>query len=231
MVMHSKGGLGQALFTFGDPDALDVALGLHPGPHFTFGSLRLEHRAIVEKYFLLLHPQVMLRMCVTAETFRPAFGEAVRLTGRDIVAVNSLYSQEGGGRYSARNLDEGLYFGTAHEGRVTSIAGTHAISASEGVAVVGNVFTHPRFRNRGLARTATSAVTQALLQICPLVVLTVEAENAPAVRVYRNLGYTPEGMLHESPLIRKEPFGVLSFLRRSQAKWRGRHKGVEAVLK
>ncbi len=230
LLLHSRGGLGQALFAIGDPAALDAALSLHPGPRFTFGSLRLEHRGVVESYFFLTRRQEMLRMSVTPQTFKPAAGAVVRLFGRDIAAINRLYSTEGGqAAYRPQHIDDGLYFGAVQDGRLVSIAGTHVVSASEGVAVVGNVFTHPRYRGRGLAKAVTSAVTEELLRSCPLVVLTVEAGNEPAVRAYRSLGYETQCSLHESPLIRKEPFGVLSLARRLAAAWRGREPGSEVV--
>ncbi len=232
LVAHSWSGLGRALFALGDPQALDVLLSLHPGPRFTFASLRLEHRPVVQRYFILTRDQTMLRMAVTAETFSPAEGEAVRLSSRDIARINRLYSSEGGPTsYTPRHIDDGVYYGIFADSKLASIAGTHAVSRSEGVAVVGNVFTHPRYRNRGLATIATSAVTRALLEECSLVALTVEADNAPAAGVYRRLGYQPQCTLHETPLIRKEPLGLLSLTRRLVAIWRGRHEGKEIVVR
>ncbi|MEE9285189.1 MAG: GNAT family N-acetyltransferase [Dehalococcoidia bacterium] len=232
LVVHSRGGLGRALFTMGDPLALHAVLSLHPGPRFTFGSLRPEHRPAVERYFILTRGVPMLRMSVTPDAFAPATGEAVRLRGSDIARINRLYSYEGGATtYSPRHIEDGVYYGVLEDGTLASIAGTHALSPAEGLAVVGNVFTHPRFRGRGLATIATGAVTQALLPECPLVTLTVEAENSPAVRVYRRLGYGPECTLHETPLIRKEPLGVASLTRRLIAGWRGRREGIEMVVR
>jgi hypothetical protein len=63
------------------------------------------------------------------------------------------------------------------------------------------------------------------------VVLTVEAVNEPAVKVYHRLGYESVCSLHESPLIRKEPLGVISLARRAIAGWRGRSEGKEIVLR
>jgi GNAT superfamily N-acetyltransferase len=230
LLLHSRGGLGRALFTMGDPGALDALLRLHPGPRFSFGSLRPVHRRTVEKYFIFTRPQQMVRMSISAEDFRPVEREAVRLTGRDIAAVNRLYATEGGSStYQARHIEEGVYFGVFIDDFLISIAGTHVVSPSEGVAVVGNVFTHPMYRGQGLATIATSATTTALLERCPLVVLTVESENEPAVRAYRRLGYETQCTLHETPLIRKEPIGFLSFFRRVAAGWRGRMEGKEIV--
>ena len=42
LIVHSRGGLGRALFALGDPGAVEALLGLHPGPRFSFGSFRPE---------------------------------------------------------------------------------------------------------------------------------------------------------------------------------------------
>ena len=60
--------------------------------------------------------------------------------------------------------------------------------------------------------------------------LTVEKENEPAVRIYQRLGYETQCTLHETPLIRKEPVGAVSFVRRVFAGWRGRAEKKEVVL-
>jgi GNAT superfamily N-acetyltransferase len=232
LLVHSHSGLGSALFATGDLEALDVALSLHPGARFSFGSLRLEHRAIVEKYFVMTRPQLMSRMRISAATFQPADGPAVRLGPGELNAVNRLYSIEGGpAAYRETHLIDGVYYGVFSGGDLISIAGTHVVSRAERTAVVGNVFTHPRFRGRGLATLATSAVTAELLDHCDLVVLTVETKNDPAVAIYTKLGYEAVCSLHETPLIRKEPVGAVSFVRRALAGWRGRREGKEMVIR
>ncbi len=232
LVLHSRGGLGRALFVLGHPTAVEAALSLHPGPRFSFGSLRPEHRQSIEKFFVCTRPQTMLRMSVTRARFKPVGGEAVRLTGRDIGAINRLYATESGSSaYHARHIEEGTYYGVSINNLLVSIAGTHVVSESEGVAVVGNVFTHPMYRGQGLATLATSAVTAELIGRCPLVVLTVESENHPAVAIYHRLGYETQCTLHETPIIRREPVGALSLYRRVTAGWRGRSEGKELVLR
>ena len=232
LVMHSRSAVGHALFATGAAEALDAALSLHPGARFSFGSFRLEHRPVLEKYFFLGRPQTMLRMAATAGTFRGTAQDAARLVGTDLRAINRLYSAEGTPTaYRPEHVEEGVYYGIRVEGRLVSIAGTHAVSPSERVAVVGNVFTHPDYRGRGLATGATGAVTAHLLAECDLVVLTVEEGNLPAVRAYTKLGFQIQCRMHESPLIRKEPVGALSFLRRLIAGRRGREQGKEVVLR
>ncbi len=232
LVLHSRGGLGPALLTVGDAAALDVLLGLHPGPRTSFASFRPEHLEAVQRHFLLTRKELMVRMSITTETFRPVKGEAVRLRGRDIGPINRLYSAEDGpATYCSGHIEEGIYYGVIAEGNLVSIAGTHVDSAAERVAVVGNVFTHPRHRGRGLATIATSAVTQALLEHCDLVALTVEVSNAPALAVYAKLGYRQQCTLYETAAVRKEPLGVVSGLRRLAAAWRGRREGKEIAVR
>jgi RimJ/RimL family protein N-acetyltransferase len=233
LVVHSHTGLGNALFATGDPVALDAVLSLHPGPRFSFGSLRPEHKRVVEKYFLMGRTQMMMRMSLSPESFTPAEGGAVRLTGGNVREVNRLYSTEGSQTsYTAAHIDDGVYYGVFDEDdRLVSIAGTHTVSFSEGAAVIGNVFTHPRRRGQGFARRATSAASATLLESCALVVLTVEEGNSAARAVYERLGYVPVCRLHESPLIRKDPFGTMSLTRRWLAGWRGRKEGAEVVVR
>jgi GNAT superfamily N-acetyltransferase len=232
LVLHSRGGLGPALLTAGDAAVVDVLLSLHPGPRTCFASFRPDHLKVVQRHFLLTRRELMVRMSLSRETFRVAEGEAVRLRGRDIGSINRLYSSEGGpGAYSSGHIEEGVYYGVISEGRLVSIAGTHVDSPAERVAVVGNVFTHPRYRGTGLATITTSAVTQALLERCDLVALTVEVSNAPALAVYAKLGYRQQCTLYETPAVRKEPLGLASGLRRLAAAWRGRREGKEIVVR
>src|SRR2546428_7983870 len=65
LVLHSRGGLGRALFVLGPPAAVEAALSVHPGPRFSFGGLPPEHRRSIEKFFLRPRPQALLRMSIS----------------------------------------------------------------------------------------------------------------------------------------------------------------------
>ena len=108
------------------------------------------------------------------------------------------------------------------EGRLVAVAGTHVVSRQEGVAVVGNVFTHPKYRGQGYATIVTSAVTESLLECCENVVLTVDPRNTPAVRAYDKLGYVEACRLVEASAHRRDPSGVSGTWRRFRAAIRGR---------
>lgn len=231
LVLHSRGGLGDATFIMGDADAAAAILSIHPGTTQTYATCQPQHLDVLRAVFRLASQQPMIRMSVNRENFRRATNQpVVHLSGLDIRRINSLYSSEGNGSYYVpEHIDAGVYRGVVTEGRLVAIAGTHVVSTQERVAVVGNVFTHPQYRGRGYATAATSAVTEALLEYCEPVVLTVDPTNHPAVRAYERLGYQEVCQLVEASAARHDVSGFGSWARRLRAKVRGRRYGAEFV--
>ncbi len=224
LVLHSRGGLGDATFVMGDPDAVAAILLIQPGSAHTYATCQPQHLDTLKQVYRLANQQPMIRMSVTADQFEAAEAVATTpLSGVDIRRINSLYGSEGGPSYYVpEHIDAGVYRGVVNEGRLVAIAGTHVVSRQERVAVVGNVFTHPAYRGHGFATAATSAVTEALLAHCDTVVLTVDPRNAPAVAAYHRLGYREVCQLVEASAARKDPSGLASALRRWRAAIRGR---------
>jgi RimJ/RimL family protein N-acetyltransferase len=102
------------------------------------------------------------------------------------------------------------------------------MSPPEAIAVVGNVFTHPAYRGRGLGTLVTGAVTEELFRSCRDIVLSVDPRNEAAVRAYERLGFTEVGRLIEGAAVRRGG-GIGSFVRRRIASLRGRRYGAELV--
>jgi GNAT superfamily N-acetyltransferase len=236
LVLFSSAGLGNALFAMGDSGALEAVLRLHRGPRQNYATCQPEHLGVFRRYFALAQEQPMLRMAVSSAEFRPAPEPAEGVTVRRLRAgdtrmLNQLYNVEGApAYYSPSHIRDGVYHGVFQRHRLVSVAGTHVISEQWSIAVVGNVFTHPASRGRGYARLATSAVTQALLDRCRDVVLTVDPENTPAVRAYHHLGYREQCRLLEAAVVRRDVFGIGSWVARALARYRGRRQGTDLVL-
>ena len=224
LVLHSRGGLGDATFVLGDPDAVSAILSIHPGTAQTYATCQPQHLEVLRRYYRLANQQPMIRMGVTRASFSPVRTlPTAALSGIDIRKVNSLYGSEGGpSYYIPEHLDSGVYRGIVEEGRLVAVAGTHVVSRQEGVAVVGNVFTHPQARGRGFATVCTSAVTETLLEYCDHVVLTVDPTNTPAVAAYARLGFREVCHLVEASAARRDPSGIGSTIRRVRAAVRGR---------
>ncbi len=233
LVCHSRAGLGDATFTLGDPEGVAAILSIHPGQYQTFATAKPEHMAALEEAYTLAGARVMQRMHVSRDSFQPtpaeAEGNVIRLRGHQVRTLNRLYSSEGGPTsYQAHHVDDGCYYGVVEGGRLVAVAGTHAVSPSHGIAVVGNVFTHPQHRGRGFATLATSAATAELLQTCSDVVLSVDPDNRPAIRAYEALGYVNTGEIVEAAA-RRRVGGLSVGVRRLLASFRGRRRQVEVV--
>lgn len=231
LLLHSRGGLGSATFAMGEAGALDALLRVHPGPRSAFLTCEVHHVDTVLRYFELSQQQTMMRMVVTHATFKPCYTPLVRrLTGRDARDINHLYRTDGvPSFYTARQVDDSIYFGADRDGRLAAVAGTHVISSSASIAIIGNVYTHAAHRGQHLAQAATSAVTEKLLANCREVVLSVDPANAPAVRAYDRLGFREISRLVEGAAIRRDGAGVMTALRRLTASVRGRGTGGQIV--
>lgn len=231
LVLHSSGGLGKAAFMAGETQALDAILRIHPGPRSTFLTCEQHHLETVTRHFELHQRQVMMRMQVTPATFKRCEGIDVRrLDGGDARRINSLYRSDGvPSFYQPRQIEDAVYFGAERDGRLIAIAGTHVVSSSSAIAVVGNVYTHPTYRGQHLAQATTSAVTEQLLRFCREVVLSVDPENAAAVRAYERLGYTEVARLIEGAAVRRDVAGFMTATRRLIAGARGKKQNREIV--
>jgi hypothetical protein len=145
----------------GDPDAVAAVLSIHPGTQHTYATCQPQHVEILQRTYRLATQQPMIRMAVNRAAFVPVHTvQTIPLGGVDIRRVNSLYGTEGGpSYYIPEHIESGVYRGIVMDGRLVAVAGTHVVSPQQRIAVVGNVFTHPAYRGRGLATACTSDVT------------------------------------------------------------------------
>jgi len=189
------------LFAAGAPEEVRLLFEQIPAGRYLF-TLIPTHRALLEDRILESHETIMWRMVLRPEAFDPSLAQGVqRLTLDDLPVLEALFGAgpDRPDAFDPGQLADQAFFGIRHEGRLVSAAGTHVVSAVRGVAAVGNVFTHPAHRGRGLATRTTAAVVQALLQHPGLrtIVLNVARENAAALRCYQRLGFWPFCGYHE----------------------------------
>lgn len=117
---------------------------------------------------------------------------AVGLGPTDRSAVEAFYAEAfPGSWFIPRMLETGVYRAVVEGAAWQAIAGVHVLSATQRVAALGNVATHPKCRGKGLGRIACSAVMDALVGTVDVVGLNVAADNAAALRLYEGLGFEP----------------------------------------
>ncbi len=161
-------------------------------------------RLAVESVYRFERVEKMHRMAVSVDSFRPRLTHRVtRLRGEQLDDVIDLYGHASRTYFSAQRLERELYFGVYVGATLVSAAGTHVRSRRSDIAAVGNVLTRIAYRDRGMATSVTSAVTEAALEQHRDVVLNVRQDNAPAIAVYDRLGYHVHGPFIEGPAVRR----------------------------
>ena len=161
-------------------------------------------RPAIEASYRFERVDVMNRMVVTAETFRPRVNQTVARLGPDeLDDVIDLYGSSSRSYFTPARLAREIYFGVYSGRQLVAAAGTHVRSRGANIAAVGNVLTRLTYRNRGMATSVTSAVTQAAFEEHRDVVLNVRQDNTTAVNVYRRLGYEVHAPFIEGPAVRR----------------------------
>lgn len=199
----------QVISSFGNVAGVEAILAQAQLPQKTLVQTTTGHRSLLEAFYRPAPVwSEMLRMAVTAQTFRPSPGHepVVRLTVDDSAEVNNLYHLFPENHFHPELLNQDSYHGLRVNGRLCAVAGTHTVTEPYGIAVVGGVFTHPAKRGKGYAGMVTSALVAHLLERgCRDVVLNVFATNTPAITVYQRLGFQTHHHYWSGPAeLRKE---------------------------
>lgn len=121
----------------------------------------------------------------------PTDDEAVQALGPgDLAEIEALYARAYPDNFfDPRTLQTAAVVGLRIDGELACIAGVHALSRIQRVAALGNIATDPAHRGQGLARRVTGALCHRLLADVDTIGLNVSADNAPALAVYRRLGF------------------------------------------
>jgi hypothetical protein len=161
-------------------------------------------RLAVESVYRFERVEKMHRMAVSVSTFRPRVTHGVtRLGPEHLDDVIDLYGHASRTYFTEARMEREIYFGVYIARTLVSAAGTHVRSRLSNIAAVGNVLTRLAYRDRGMATSVTSAVTEAALEQHRDVVLNVRQDNAPAIAVYDRLGFHVHGPFIEGPAVRR----------------------------
>lgn len=176
---------------------LNHLLPILPRHVYTHLSLGLEE--ILERAFQLesagIHYKMILNDPARLRDFHP---EGVRLNLEHISEVAALYEASYPGHaFDPRLLETGQFFGLWREGQLVSIAGIHVYSPTYRVAAIGNVTTHPDYRNRGLGKSVVAALSLSLFETVDHIGLNVKRDNLAAVHSYQQLGFGILDSYHE----------------------------------
>ena len=200
-----------ALQPCGEGDAIRaILLQVRDLPATPMLIARYDDLDAIEQRYTVKERMAMLRLAVSANDLRPApatNAHIVSLGQEDLPALQALYTGRTDAVFTLLMFHQGYYVGAFVDGALVAAAGTHAITMRYGMGVIGNVFTHPAYRGRGLATATTGAVTMALRHAgIREIALNVREDNEPAIRAYHRLGFTlHHPFLEGNATLRGEP--------------------------
>jgi ribosomal protein S18 acetylase RimI-like enzyme len=179
----------------GSEPAVDALLKLDTNPKEVFFMLPGGLLEVFQRHYTTQSSRQLWRMVVTPSEFIDGapHKQLRRLTGSDAERVNALFSQDvmRANQIKPEIIERGTFFGIeSPAGEILAMAGTHIYSETEGIGVVGYVYTAPNKRGQGLGTIVAGAVTREIINRgIDHVVLNVEQSNSPAIRAYQKLGF------------------------------------------
>lgn len=190
LCLHFKGLHPHSIFVMGAAGDLTPILDkvLKPTKRASFAS-KAAHLSALTKFYTLQKIEEMFRMALDPDDFAPADGPVVRLGPGDAHRLRELYRWGGDVAFAPYQIEQGVFYGVERHHRLVATAGTHLVSRTYSLGIVGNVFTHPDYRQQGYGTICTSAVVEELLSQSLDVVLNVEQANEPAIKMYHRLGF------------------------------------------
>lgn len=188
--------IGEVLSPFGNEEGIATILQQVPLPARPLLQVQERHFPLLQHYYRSeTNWRSMLRMAIPPasqqsllRTYTPP-QSIKQLSMADVPALENFYAQHGNA-FSADLFAQAIFFG-AYEGEyIIAAGGTHVLSQTYHLAVLGYILTAPQARKQGLATAITAAlVTKLNEQGFSTIVLNVFEDNSPAIRVYQRLGF------------------------------------------
>ena len=130
-----------------------------------------------------------LIMSVRTQDFKPSITHQVtKVTANDLDDIFKDLGEEYGEKVQQAQ-NSGVAFGVRAEKRWVSVAIVPEII--EEIGFIRGVYTDPAFRGRGFSTSTMSASVKELFRLRVKPGLWVAEDNAPAVRMYRKIGFKP----------------------------------------
>lgn len=161
-------------------------------PSTFYAHLDLDLQSVLSSKFNLESLGVHYRMALInpVQTVFKEFPHIVQLSMKDLMKIQDLYKRAYPNNwFDFRMLSTNHYYGMVIDQQIVSIAGVHVYSPQYRVAALGNITTHPDFRGMGYATQVTSKLCRNLVQEDLKIGLNVKADNYPALKCYKKLGF------------------------------------------
>lgn len=132
------------------------------------------------------------------------FSDVLRFGVENIDEIQDFYKLSYPGNwFDPRMLETKKYYGIKINHQLVCLAGIHVYSPKYRVAALGNIATHPDFRNKGFAAKVTAKLCQTLLKEKLDVGLNVKADNLSALMCYKKIGFEVVAEYYEYLITKK----------------------------
>ena len=160
-------------------------------PRSCFVQVRPEHEVLVYRMLGNGQLRTMIRMGLERRAYCSDLPRDLvePISHADTAALMGLFRYYPDNFFEPYQLETGLYSGIWEDGKLVSAAGVHVISERFDVVAVGNIVTHPDYRNRGLAMACTSALLDQAFEKVSLAALNTGKSNEAAYRAFRRVGF------------------------------------------
>ncbi len=162
---------------------------------------------VLEKTYNYIDHGTFLKMSLIKENLncKQENDHIKRLSVSNLDLVKKFYSESYPGNwFDKRMLETGKYFGYFNGCEITGVSGIHVYSPLYGVAVLGNITTHPIHRGKSICTELTSVLCKDLFKTVNKIGLNVHSENMAAIRSYEKVGFKITGKYKEYMFERKE---------------------------
>lgn len=189
--------IGEVISPFGNEEGSATILKQVPLPARPLIQSQERHFSLLQQYY---QPETnwrsMLRMAIPSssqqsliQTYTP-LQPVKQLSMADVPALGSFYAQHSETPFSADLFRQAIFFGVYEGNRIIAAGGTHVLSQTYRLAVLGYILTAPEARRHGYATAITAALLAKLSkEHYSTIVLNVFEDNGPAMDIYQRLGF------------------------------------------
>jgi ribosomal protein S18 acetylase RimI-like enzyme len=112
---------------------------------------------------------------------------AHKATKKDLEALNGFYVEHESEAWNPIQFRVGPYYIVKEGDEIVSAAGVHILTPQ--IAQLGNVMTDQAHRRKGYSKACTTALVRDVSSKNRIVSLFVRTDNAPAIRMYEQIGF------------------------------------------
>lgn len=141
------------------------------------------------------------------QSLEASVSPAHKAAKKDLEALNRFYVEHESEAWNPIQFGVGPYYVVKQGNEIVSAAGIHILTPQ--IAQLGNVLTDRAHRRKGYSKACTTALVREVSSSNRIVSLFVRTDNAPAIRMYEQIGFEKHKII-EFLFMRKKPKSIMN---------------------